>query len=86
MPTASRVPCRACSGSGCRPLTLAERLTLAELDGEWSATVSIAARLGIHQTAACNRLNRLRALGLVEKRGDGRQGAKAHAWRLAAAS
>jgi DNA-binding HxlR family transcriptional regulator len=63
------VPCRQCDGRGHRDLTQIERETLDALGDDWRSTADTQAKLaGISIQALANRLNSLRALGIVERR------------------
>jgi DNA-binding Lrp family transcriptional regulator len=63
------VPCKQCDGRGHRDLTQIERETLDALGDDWRSTADTQSRLaGISIQALCNRLNGLRALGLIERR------------------
>lgn len=76
---ASTVPCGHCEGRGHRDLTQIERETLAAIGGGWATTADIFSRLGVSITALGNRLNAMRALGLVERRSIN---AASYEWRI----
>jgi len=79
------VPCEHCAGLGKRKLTSFEADTVAAVGPAWSVTADIARRLRqpspITGPAPCNRLVRLEAMGLVERR---MVNAKMAEWRTAA--
>ena len=63
------VACETCAGSGCRHLTDTEERTRAAVGTDWTLTSHVLRRLpGVKATALCNRLVKLRSLGVVERR------------------
>jgi hypothetical protein len=75
--------CESCNGTGRRALTSTEERTLAAVGAVWVLTELIAFRLpGVKRTAVCNRLVKLHALGLVERRDHPSHG-KLVEWRRA---
>lgn len=70
--TSSGVTCKACSGTGVRPLTPTESATLAAVADAWESTGTIAARFPkrVKRTALCGRLVALEAIGLAESKRD----------------
>lgn len=72
MGDAFRVACECCGGTGKRVLTEFEADTVAAVGAEWRRTPEIMGRLRLPQKiggpALCNRLVRLEAMGLVERR------------------
>ena len=85
--TTPRVHCEMCNGTGRRPLTDCEEITLAAVTGEWQPLLKFMVALKaerVRPTALNNRLARLVKLGLVQSRpmpGNRRQ----KEWRLRAA-
>lgn len=76
-----RVACEHCLGSGRRTLTTIERDTLAAVWDEWMLTAAVLRQLpGVKLTALCNRLVKLRTIGLVERRENSSNG-KLVEWR-----
>lgn len=69
---ATGVTCKACSGTGVRPLTPTESASLAAVTDAWESTGAIAARLPkwMTWTALCGRLVALEAIGAVESKRD----------------
>lgn len=70
-PTVTRVRCTKCQGKGTTPLAPHLSLTLSVLCA-WRngiSTIAMAMVLGIQPTAAINRLERLRTLGLATRAG-----------------
>lgn len=65
------IHCRHCNGSGREPISDVLQETLGAVTREWATTETVHARLGreaVARTALCNRLVKLKQMGLAENR------------------